>query len=52
MNDLQTLLVYVFRFFSIPFEVYGFEISFMQVLLFGGFAGVVFWVIHEVFLGE
>ena len=52
MEDLQALISSVFGLFQIEFTVYGFTLSFWQVLCFSVVAGVVAWIIGEVFGGE
>lgn len=50
MSDIGTLFEKVVEVFSIEFTIYGFTFSMWQVFLFDFAAGIVVWIIYEVFL--
>lgn len=51
LSDIQALFIWVVELFSIEFTIYGFTFSMWQVFLFDITAGIVVWIIREVFLG-
>lgn len=52
ISDLSTLFAWVVEVFSIEFTIYGFTFSLWQVFLFDIAAGILVWVLREVFLGD
>ena len=51
-DDFAALIAATVDIFKIPFTIFGFTISFWQIFLFSAFAGIVAWIIREVFLGD
>lgn len=52
LSDVSLLLTTVYNLFRIEFTLYGFTFSMWQVFLFTIVAGLVGWLISEVFFGD
>lgn len=50
MSDIGLVLQKVVELFQIEFTIYGFTFSMWQVFLFDFAAGIVVWILWEVFL--
>lgn len=52
LSDISTLLTAVYDLFRIEFTLYGFTFSMWQVFVFTIVAGLIGWLLSEVFLGD
>ena len=51
MDAFALFLVEAFNIMTIPFEIFGFQLSFFQVFAFTFVAGVLLWMVWEIFDG-
>ena len=52
MGDFAQLLTYVWNILNIPFDLYGYEISFFQVFAYTAVGSILMWMVWEVFFGD
>ena len=52
MEVFQSLISATLALFQIQFTLFGVTLSLWEVFLFSAFAGVVAWILGEVFLGD
>lgn len=52
MADIATLFSYIIQLFQLEFTLYGFTFSLWEVFVFSLIAGLIAWLLGEVFLGD
>ena len=52
ISDFGSMIAAVWRLFCLEFTLYGFTFSWWQVCAFTIAAGILIWILKEVFLGD